>query len=172
VHECSGEGFGSTLGRVTVLRRSDHKLLSNLAMMGFACAALILSMSDDMPKLLRAGLWRAIAIGTATEHRLSIDLFDRTDLGLAPDEFGHLILWGAGMLGIGLATRNRFQASFVAVTLFGASLSLEVGQSLLTTNRATSIGDALANATGIMAGLTALVVLEVAIRAFSPKTEH
>ena len=74
------------------------------------------------------------------------------------------------MLGIGLVTRNRFQASFVAVTLFAASLSLEVGQSLLTTNRAMSIGDALANAAGIMTGLTALVVLDVAIGAFSPKS--
>ncbi len=155
---------------MTAMRHSGNKFFSNLAIAAFAGAAFVISLSGAMPGLWRAALALAARIGTSIEYRLSIDPFDRTDLGLASDELGHLILWGFGMLSIGLITRNRFPASFVAVSLFAASLALEVGQSLLTTNRSMSLGDAHANAVGIMVGLSAVVVIEVAIRAFSPKS--
>lgn len=131
--------------------------------MTFLCCAAALSMSDRMPYLWRAVLVRGIGLGAAIERGLAIDLIDRSDVGLSADQIGHLVLWASGMFTIGLVTRKRFEAASVAVALFMTSLALEVGQSLLTTSRSMSIEDAVANAGGIMAGLTALVILDYSL---------
>lgn len=134
-------------------------------MLGFVAVAMGVSLSDRLPSLWQATLWRGVLVGVSVERWLSIDLVDRSQFGMSPDEFGHLMLWGAGMVGIGVLTRQRFQPHFVAAVLFGVSLALEVGQALVTSSRSMSLGDAVANAAGIMAGLTALVLLELAGRA-------
>ena len=145
-------------------RRFPGSFLSNLAILAFMGFALVLSMSDRMPALWRSVVLGGTRLGISLERRLSIDLIDRSDLGLGMDEFGHVVLWSFGMLAIGLLTRSRLQASYVAVALFVTSVALEVGQNLLTTSRSISAGDAIANASGIMAGLTLLVAAELGVR--------
>lgn len=139
-------------------------LRSNLIIVAFVGAALVLSMFNRM-----SGLWVSFAgwgvkLGSAMETRLSIDFVDRNDLGFRVDEVGHLILWATGMIIIGLIARHRFRADIIAVSLFAASLTLELAQAAFASGRAAEIGDIIANATGIMFGLSVVVLADLGLK--------
>ncbi len=137
------------------------RLKSNLTIASFVAVAIVLSMSGRMPSLWAAAVARFLRLGMFIERRFAVDFIDRGDLGFQADEVGHVILWGAGMVVIGLATRKRFRADVVAVCLFAASLGLEIAQGVFTPTRTMAVGDLIANATGIMAGLSVVVITDL-----------
>jgi hypothetical protein len=139
-------------------------LRSNLTIAAFVGAASVLSMSGRMPALWHSFARWGLRLGSAIEARLSIDFVDRNDLGFGVDEVGHLILWASGMVVIGLIARHRFRADVIAVCLFGASLALELAQGAFASGRSMAVGDVIANATGIMVGLSVVVVVGLAIK--------
>lgn len=145
-------------------------LKSTLTIASFVVTAFVLSMSGRMPGFWATIVARGLRLGTAIESRLSIDFLDRGDLGFHADEVGHLILWGTGMVVIGLVTRKRFRADVVAVSLFAASLALEISQGLFAPARSMAVGDVIANATGIMAGLSVVVLAEFALKLVSNRS--
>lgn len=134
---------------------------------GFALVAVVLSLSDRAPGIARGG-------GAVLEeiwHRIEVAFAIDVDRGAIPwsfDEIGHLVLWGGGMLVLGLALRGRRRSDRLAVALFGASLLLEVLQALITARRSLSLGDAAANGLGIMLGLCVVVVAEMVWPVRSP----
>lgn len=132
----------------------------------------MLSMSGRMPGVWRRVVDQTLRVGSALENRLAIDVVDRSDLGFQMDEIGHLILWGTGMIVIGLATRHRFRADAVAVSLFAASLALEFAQGAFAPARSMAVGDIIANATGIMAGLSIVVVADIVLSLMGNRTHR
>jgi len=135
--------------------------------MGFAVIATVLSLSDRAPGMVdRIGSalvdgWRRVEIA------LAIDV-EREAIPWTDDVLGHLVLWGGGMVVLGLALRHRHRAGRLAVALFGASLALEVLQALVTASRSLSLADISANAFGIIAGLTVVTAVDLLSSTRSP----
>ncbi|MGI9603150.1 MAG: hypothetical protein ACR2QE_14785 [Acidimicrobiales bacterium] len=126
----------------------------------FGMGAIVLSLSDRAPSV-----WKQVSSGLEevwhrVEVAFAIDL-DRQTIPWTADEIGHLVLWGGGMVLLGLALRHRYRADRIAATLFVSSLLLEVLQALVTARRSLSLLDAAANGLGIMVGLTLVVAIEL-----------
>ena len=127
----------------------------------FAVVAVVLSLSDLVPVVLRGVLDAAIVLWRRFEVAFGIDLdVNQDSIPWSSDEIAHLALWGGGMILLGLVLRHRKRADRVAVGLFGASVLLEVLQAFVTASRRLSLSDAAANGLGIMLGLTVVVVAD------------
>lgn len=130
----------------------------------FAVGAAVLSLSDRAPVIFRSmrsparAVWRRIEVGFGFDSGVT-----RDSIPWASDEIGHLVLWGGGMVLVGLAFRHRQQADRLAVGLFAASVALEVLQALVTASRSLSLTDAAANGLGIMLGLTVVVAADLVL---------
>ncbi len=131
---------------------------SNVTIACFVVLALSLSLSNRIPGVWRSAVNGFFAFGRTFERVFAVDFIDRGDIPWRPDEIGHLVFWGAGMIVVGLVGRRRWQADNVAVALFASSLAIEVLQGALSAQRTMSLSDAIANSTGIMLGLTVVVI--------------
>ena len=128
----------------------------------FAVVAVVLSLSDVVPVVLRGVLDAAIVFWRRFELAFGIDLdIDQNAIPWSSDEIAHLVLWGGGMILVGLTLRHRQRSDRVAVGLFGASVLLEVLQAFVTASRSLTLSDAAANGLGIMLGLTVVVVADL-----------
>ncbi|MDH3705291.1 MAG: hypothetical protein OES57_04455 [Acidimicrobiia bacterium] len=122
----------------------------------FVAIAIVLSLSDRAPGLLRQLTDAGVAVWRRIEIAFAIDV-DRDAIPWTSDEIAHLMLWGGGMLILGLVLRTRVRPDRLAVALFASSLALEVLQALVTARRSLSLADSAANALGIMVGLSLVV---------------
>lgn len=133
-----------------------RRAVATIVVLGFTAVAVVLLFSDRAPGVLNLVRDLVVGLGRRIERTWQIDLIDRADIPGTRDEIGHVILWGTGMLVIGLALRKRVPITITAILLAGVSLLSEYGQSVLSTTRTASASDAVANVIGI--GLAAVLL--------------
>ncbi len=136
----------------------------------FAGLAIVVSLSDRAPDVGRRIADMVQDVWHRVETALAIDI-DREAIPWSADEIAHLLLWGGGMVLLGVALRNRYRPDRIAVGLFAASITLEILQVLVTAHRSLSLADGAANAVGIMLGLTVVVGIELVWPIRSPAAQ-
>jgi len=136
-----------------------RSLASLGALAGFAFVAVVLLWSDRAGSLVDFGVQFITRAGRRAEADLGLDLIDRSDIPLAFDQFGHLVLWFAGMLLFGWVTRRFVPLRITALLVAGASVVSEAGQGWASTTRDVDPADAVANLAGVGLGFVALTVV-------------
>lgn len=127
----------------------------------FLLFAAVLSLSSGVTPIWKATLGVTADWGRAIESLVPIDLIDRQDIPFQADEIGHLLLWGGGMLALGLRRRS-LTPDVIAVSLFATSVGFELLQATLTSTRSMQVKDIAANGFGIVLGLCAVVLIDTA----------
>ncbi|NNE72591.1 MAG: hypothetical protein HKN26_02920 [Acidimicrobiales bacterium] len=125
----------------------------------FFLLASVLSLSSQVGPIWKASIRQIADIGRAIESLLPFNVIDRQDIPFQPDEIGHLLLWGGGMVVLGLLRRS-VKTDVIAVGLFGASVGFEFLQATITTSRSLQITDIAANGFGIVLGLCIVVFVD------------
>jgi len=138
-----------------------------MAIMGFGLVASFLAIATVLLLSDRAGRWGEpskrfiLDVGEAFESTFGVDWIDRNSVPGTFDQIGHALLWGGGMLVLGLALRRWMSPIIIAFFLLGSSILFELLQSAVTEARTLSPSDAVANAVGIV--IAAVVVLVVGL---------
>lgn len=130
---------------------------------GFAGAVTVLSLSDRAPAAVAEAKTVVKDIGSEAEDRAGIDVVDRTDIPAEFDKIGHAVMWGTGMLVLGLLFRRRFPPLIMAFLLTAISIGFELAQSSYTSSRALQPSDAVANAFGIGVAFVVVVFIGAVI---------
>ena len=89
---------------------------------------------------------------------------DSEDIPGEPDQVGHALFWGTGMVLAGWILRRRIPLAITALFLSGISLLFEFAQPLLSMTRAVEPSDAVANVVGIAGAAVALSALFAVMR--------
>lgn len=133
-------------------------------MLTFVAFVAALSLSDRAPKITRSGLRAGRDLFHNIELRAGFDLLDRSDVPLAWDTVGHLVLWSvAGFIGW-VTVGRRVGPLFLIAALTAVSAGVEIAQVYLSSTRMAELSDLMANATGITIGVLVAVVLDLAAR--------
>ena len=117
------------------------------------------SLSDSAPSRLDEAAGDGRDVASALEDRVGIDVVDRSDIPYSVMELYHLVGWFSGTVLIGLAAGRRFGVGEIAAAMFGASVLIEILQSTTTSIRAFELEDIGVNATGILVGLTFVLMV-------------
>lgn len=144
--------------------RSGRRLATGV-FVALAGAVAVLSFADRAPDLVRQGLRASVRLSTAIENATGLDVVDARDLPYSWDVVGHFGLWLAVAVAAWWAFRRRLSALALGLTLFIVSYAVEIGQSYLTTTRTPDPRDLLANALGIVVGMTIAVAVGWSISA-------
>ncbi len=134
------------------------RILACLAAAGAAVAAL--SLSDRAPSLVEHGLWTGRDLYHRLEMRTGFDLLHRSDIPLAWETAGHIVLWAvvAGLATLALGRRRSIVPIVVVAVL--ASIGVEVAQVMWSATREAEWGDVVANTVGATAGATGARLLD------------
>ncbi len=121
-----------------------------LGFLGFAFLVAGLSFSDRAPGFTSArGLWFARSV----EAQAGMDLISRGDIPFRFDAIGHFFMWSlAGLLGW-FAIGRRDSGLFLIASLSAISAGVEFVQPILSSSRASSYQDLIANVLGITLGV-------------------
>lgn len=139
--------------------RTARPLIAFGAVVGFVASAVVLLWSDRAGSLPLLGGRLITTTGRRTEQALGIDWVDRSDVPVAFDQLGHMVLWFIGMIIFGWVGRHRVPLRVIALLVGGASVFSEAGQAWASTTRHTNTADAIANLTGVAAATVALAIV-------------
>ncbi len=134
-----------------------------LGFLGFALVVAGLSFSDRAPGFTSArGLWFARAV----EAQAGMDLISRGDIPWRFDAVGHFLMWSlAGLLGW-FAIGRRDSGLFLIASLSAISAGVEFVQPILSSSRASSYQDLIANVLGITLGVVGGWMLSMSFEGF------
>ncbi len=134
-----------------------------LGFLGFAFVVAGLSFSDRAPGFTSArGYWFARSV----EAQAGMDLFSRGDIPFRFDAIGHFLMWSlAGLLGW-FAIGRRDSGLFLIASLSAISAGVEFVQPLLSSSRASSYQDLIANVLGITLGVVGGWLLSMTFEGF------
>ncbi|MBT8213500.1 MAG: hypothetical protein KJN71_10180 [Acidimicrobiia bacterium] len=122
----------------------------------FFAGAAALSLSDRVGHRVRADYRFGLSVLSEFERLLAIDVVDRSDLPFKGETLGHAALWGVGMLLAGSVLRQKTALLPLAAVVLALSVSVEIGQGVLSSTRTPQVGDAIANLAGIAMATTVI----------------
>ena len=124
---------------------------------GFFGVLGVLSLADRAPDRVETGLRAGRDIGRRGERTFGFDLVDRSDIPLAWDTAGHIVLWFVAAVLATTAFGRRVPTWVIAAVLFIGSAAVEIAQGWLSFSREPSLSDLAANGAGVVAGVTIVV---------------
>lgn len=113
----------------------------------------LLSLADRAPRIARHWLRRSRDLGSRVEQRLGVDWVDRSDVPLAWDAAGHVVLWAVAAVLARLAVGHRWRTRTIAAALFALSGAAELAQAVFASTRSPEWSDLAANGAGIAIGV-------------------